>query len=218
MTRRYFLSLALILLFLDVDVAAQRLTVEGGAGFMPTNFTSSWGVSLQIPIYDKFSVYAAYTRLLSDDPRRLGEVEKLKTQYPIVSSLDPNFVFPRTAALGFYWGNQILTADIAYTLYNSNGISFDIGLGWAGIQAVDIYPVLRGSNLVYQEQFPALQYQGINLVGLLHYNLSKEFSFEGKCAFYGLVNSVTRVLSEKDGNVYPLTHGLFMLGVSVHPF
>lgn len=184
-----------------ININAQTITLEGGGGYIPTTLTPTWGVSLQIPVYDKFAVYGAFTRFTTDDPRRAAAIEDVKRQYPIQNGSDPNFIFPQPPYLGTFWGNQIWSAGVTYTLGQAENFSFDVGAGWCGIQGVGYFPGLGNGNIiVFREAILTLQYQSINAFGLVHYALSPAFSLQGKLAFYGL------------------THGLAMVGVSWKPF
>lgn len=185
---------------------------------MPTTLTPTWGVSLQIPIYAGFGIYGSYTRLTATDPNKTATLNFFQQKYPITNPMDPGFVFPRTADTGFFWGNQVFTLGITYKIYDAGNFAFDIGAGWSGFQALNIIPVLRDNGLVFQEQSGLLQYQGASLFALAYYKLSKEFSLQGKCSLYGLTRSSTPALSEREQQIYPLTHGALMVGISFHPF
>lgn len=180
---------------------AQTLTLEGGGGFLPTNPTTSWGLTLQIPVYAGFGLYGSWTRLIADDPRRASSVEEIKRLYPILSSSDPNFVFPQTSTLGPFWGNQLLSAGITYTIPMEGNLAFDIGAGWCAIEGVTITPAIFVGNILRFPESPYfMQYQSFTAFGAVKYKLGSAFSVQGKISAFGL------------------THGLAMVGISWHPF
>ncbi|MCU0426620.1 MAG: hypothetical protein MUF71_13435 [Candidatus Kapabacteria bacterium] len=198
--KKYLLAMAIFVSFGSYS-SAQILTLEGGGGFLPTNPTTSWGLTLQIPVYAGFGLYGSWTRLVADDPRRASSVEDVKRRYPILSSSDPNFVFPQTSTLGPFWGNQLLSAGITYTIPTDGNLAFDIGAGWCAIEGVTITPAIFVGNILRFPESPyAMQYQSFTAFGAVKYKLGSAFSVQGKISAFGL------------------THGLAMLGISWHPF
>lgn len=202
--KNYPLIALVILAFLVSSnvISAQILTLEGGGGYQPTNTTTSFGATLQIPIYAGFGIYGSYVRIVNDDPRRAAWIEDVKRRYPIQSSNDLNFVFPNTGSGGPFWGNTILSAGLTYTFALGNNFSIDIGAGWCSLEGVTITPsvlVVANNTLNYPESpFPFVQ--TATAFGAVKYKLGSAFSLQGKIAFYGL------------------THGLGMIGISFHPF
>ncbi len=202
--KNYPLILLVILVSLvSSNVAfAQTLTLEGGGGYQPTNITATWGATLQIPIYAGFGIYSSYTRLTTDDPNRSATLDSFRQNYPVTNPREPGFAFPQTSTVGPFWGNQILSAGITYTITTENNFAFDIGAGWCAIEGFTITPAIFAidNRLRFPEASYLLRYQSMMGFGAVKYKLGSAFSLQGKIAFYGL------------------THGLAMLGISWHPF
>lgn len=199
--RTFFLSL-IIAIFACTSLSAQSLTLEGGGGYQPTNLTASWGATLQIPIYAGFGIYGSYTRLTTDDPNRAEKLDFFRQNYPVTNPREPGFAFPQTSTVGPYWGNQILSAGVTYTITTESNVAFDIGAGWCAIEGVTITPAVFAidNRLRFPEYAYAFRFQTATGFGAVKYKLGSAFSLQGKIAFYGL------------------THGLGTIGISFHPF
>jgi hypothetical protein len=197
--RNHILCLAaVILVWLPISSFAQTITLEGGGGYFPQNSTAAFGVSVQIPVYDKFSLYGSLTRLTTNDPRRAASANDALQRF--AANRDA-FVFADNVVFGPFWGNQLLSLGVTYTLGKVENFTFDVGAGWCDIERSYLWASLNmPDNLEYRETPTPFIYQSVTVFGLAHYALSPAFSLQGKLAFYGT------------------THGLVTVGICWKPF
>lgn len=177
---------------------AQTITFEGGGGYFPQNVTAAFGVAVQVPVFDKFSLYGSFTRLTMDDPRRAVTISDAKQRY----SANPKaFVFSDNNFFGPLWGNQILSLGVTYSVGKVDNFTFDVGAGWCDMERSYLWAFMNiPGNLEYLDRPVPFINQSVTVFGLAHYALSPGFSLQGKLAFYGT------------------THGLVMVGISWKPF
>lgn len=190
--------LATAFIALPTFCLSQTITLEGGGGYFPQNSTGAFGVAVQVPVFDKFSLYGSLTRLTKNDPRRAASASDAKARF---AANPDTFIFSDNVLFGPFWGNQLLSLGVTYTLGKVENFTFDVGAGWCDIERSYLWASLNTSdNLEYSEYPTPFIYQSVTVFGIAHFALSPAFSLQGKLAFYGT------------------THGLATVGISWKPF